>query len=155
ISNASTGSSEFWYVSASSPVRSLKDAAGRTIAYSTTGASSHMEALAFLKDYGVAAKPTATGGTAATFTPVMSGPIDIGWPAPPAGIAAAQEGKIRIIARGNELPHFREQTIRLLVAHAGWLGANRDVAARFIQAYRDTLEWMYSDPSALDAYAKF
>jgi NitT/TauT family transport system substrate-binding protein len=136
-------------------VRSLKDAAGRTIAYSTTGSSSHMEVLAFRKEYAVDAKPVATGGTAATLTQVMSGQIDIGWSSPPFGIAAAQEGKIRIVARGNELPHFRDQTIRLIVANAGWLAANRDVAARFIQAYRDTLAWMYGEPAALEAYAKF
>jgi NitT/TauT family transport system substrate-binding protein len=85
----------------------------------------------------------------------MSGQIDIGWSSPPFGIAAAQDGKIRIIARGNELPHFRDQTIRLIVANAGWLAAHGDVAARFIQAYRETLAWMYSDPAALVAYAKF
>jgi len=155
IGNASTGSSEFWYVPANSPVRGMKDAAGRTIAYSTTGSSSHMEVLALVKEYAVDARPVATGGTAATFTQVMSGQIDIGWSSPPFGIAAAQEGRIRIIAHGNELAHFRDQTIRLIVAHAGWLGAHRDVAARFVQAYRDTLAWMYADPAALEAYAKF
>ncbi len=155
IGNASTGSSEFWYVRADSPVHGLKDAAGRTIGFSTAGASSQMEVLAFLKQYGVDAKPVSTGGTAATFTQVMSGQIDIGWSSPPFGIAAAQDGKIRIIARGNELPHFRDQTIRLIVANAGWLAAHRDVAARFIQAYRESLAWMYSDPAALAAYAKF
>jgi len=155
IGNASTGSSEFWYVPANSPVRGMKDAAGRTIAYSTTGSSSHMEVLALLKEYAVDARPVATGGTAATFTQVMSGQIDIGWSSPPFGIAAAQEGRIRIIAHGNELAHFRDQTIRLIVAHTGWLGAHHDVAARFVQAYRDTLAWMYADPAALEAYAKF
>jgi NitT/TauT family transport system substrate-binding protein len=155
IGNASTGSSEFWYVRADSPVHGMKDAGGRTIGFSTVGSSSHMEVLAFVKESGVDAKPVATGGTAATFTQVMSGQIDIGWSSPPFGVAAAQEGKIRIIARGNELPHFRDQTIRLIVANAGWLAANRDAAARFIQAYRDTLEWMYGDPAALEAYAKF
>ena len=155
IGNASTGSSEFWYVPANSPVRGMKDAAGRTIAYSTTGSSSHMEVLALVKEYAVDARPVATGGTAATFTQVMSGQIDIGWSSPPFGVAAAQEGKIRIIARGNELPHFRDQTIRLIVANEAWLAANRDVAARFVQAYRDTLAWMYADPAALEAYAKF
>jgi NitT/TauT family transport system substrate-binding protein len=155
IGNASTGSSEFWYVRADSPVRGINDAAGHTIAFSTAGASSQMEVLAFLKEYGIAATPVATGGTAATFTQVMSGQIDIGWSSPPFGIAAAHDGKIRIIAHGNELPHFRDQTIRLIVANAGWLAAHRDVAARFIQAYRDTLAWMYSDPAALAAYAKF
>src|SRR5215472_11540292 len=155
IGNASTGSSEFWYVPANSPVRGMKDAAGRTIAYSTTGSSSHMEVLALVKEYAVDSRPVATGGTAATFTQVMSGQIDIGWSSPPFGIAAAQEGRIHIIAHGNELAHFRDQTIRLIVAHEAWLAANRDVAARFVQAYRDTLEWMYGNPAALEAYAKF
>jgi NitT/TauT family transport system substrate-binding protein len=155
VGNASTGSSEFWYVRADSPIHGLKDAGGRTIGFSTAGSSSQMEVLAFLKQYGVDAKPVATGGTAATFTQVMSGQIDIGWSSPPFGIAAAQDGKIRIIARGNELPHFRDQTIRLIVANGGWLAANRDLAARFVQAYRDTLAWMYSDPAALAAYAKY
>ena len=155
IGNASTGSSEFWYVSANSPVQSMKDAAGKTVGFSTAGSSSHMEVLAFLKHYAVDARPVATGGTAATFTQVMSGQVDIGWSSPPFGMAAAHEGKIRIIARGNELPYFRDQTIRLIVANAGWLDAHRDVAARFVQAYRDTLEWMYGDPAALEAYAKF
>jgi NitT/TauT family transport system substrate-binding protein len=155
IGNASTGSSEFWYVATNSPVRRMKDAGGKTIGFSTTGSSSHMEVLAFLKHEGVDARPVATGGTAATFTQVMSGQVDIGWSSPPFGIEAAREGKIRIIARGNELPYFRDQTIRLIVAHAGWLESHRDVAARFVQAYRDTLEWMYGDPAGVAAYAKF
>src|SRR5262249_5533681 len=155
VGNASTGSSEFWYVPANSPVHTMKDAAGKTIGYSTTGSSSHMEVLAFLKHYGIEAKPVATGGTAATFTQVMSGQVDVGWSSPPFGLEAAREGKIRIIARGNELPYFRDQTIRLVVANAGWLKDNRDVAARFIQAYRDTLAWMYGDPAGAAAYAKF
>jgi NitT/TauT family transport system substrate-binding protein len=155
IGNASTGSSEFWYVPANSPVQSMQGAAGKTIAYSTNGSSSHLEVLAFIKHYGVDAKPVGTGGTAATFTQVMSGQVDVGWSSPPFGIDAAREGKIRIIARGNELPYFREQTIRLIVANAEYLAKNKDVAARFIQAYRDTLEWMYGDPAGLKAYAAF
>jgi NitT/TauT family transport system substrate-binding protein len=155
IGNASTGSSEFWYVPANSPVQNMQGAAGKTIAYSTNGASSHLEVLAFLKHYGIDAKPVGTGGTAATFTQVMSGQVDVGWSSPPFGIDAAREGKIRIIARGNELPYFREQTIRLIAANAGFLAKNKDVAARFIQAYRDTLEWMYGDPAAVKAYAEF
>ena len=155
IGNASTGSSEFWYVPATSSVHSMRDAAGRTIGYSTNGASSHVEVLGFIKHYGIGAKPVATGGTASTFTQVMSGQVDIGWSSPPFGIDAAQEGKIRIIARGNELPYFRDQTIRLIVAHAGFLVKNREIAARFVQAYRETVEWMYGDPAGLKAYAAF
>jgi len=73
IGNASTGSSEYWYVPGNSPLQGMKGAAGKTIAYSTIGASSHLEVLSFLKYYGLDAKPIGTGGTAATFIQVMSG----------------------------------------------------------------------------------
>jgi len=153
IGNASTGSSEYWYVPANSALQSMKDAAGKTIAYSTVGASSHLEVLGFLKYYGIVAKPIGTGGTAATFTQVMSGQVDVGWSSPPFGLDAAQTGKIRIIARGSELPYFRDQTIRLIVANADYLQQHPAIVARFIQAYRDSLEWMYATPDGLEAYA--
>jgi ABC-type nitrate/sulfonate/bicarbonate transport system substrate-binding protein len=154
IGNASTGSSEYWYVAANSPLHGMKDAAGKSIAYSTVGASSHLEVLGFLKYYGIEAQPVATGGTAATFTQVMSGQVDVGWSSPPFGLDAAQAGKIRIIARGSELPYFRDQTIRLIVANGGYLDGHRDVVSRFVQAYRDSLDWMYSTPQGLKAYAE-
>ena len=155
IGNASTGSSEFWYVPAASAIRSLKDAGGKTIAYSTAGSSSHIEVLGFIKQYGIAARAVATGGTASTLTQVMSRQVDVGWSSPPFGLEAARDGKIRIVARGAELTNIRDQTIRLIAAHAAFLQERRDVAARFVQAYRDTIAWMYSDPAAVKAYAAF
>jgi NitT/TauT family transport system substrate-binding protein len=154
IGNASTGSSEYWYVAAKSPLQSMREAVGKTIAYSTIGASSHLEVLGFLKYYGLDAKPVGTGGTAATFTQVMSGQIDIGWSSPPFGLQAAQDGRIRIIARGSDLPYFRDQTIRLIVANADYLRQHPAIVARFVQAYRDSLEWMYASPDGLKAYAE-
>jgi NitT/TauT family transport system substrate-binding protein len=153
IGNASTGSSEYWYVPAHSPLQSMHDAAGKTIAYSTVGASSHLEVLGFLKYYGLDAKPIGTGGTASTFTQVMSGQVDVGWSSPPFGLQAAQSGQIRIIARGSDLPYFRDQTIRLIVANADYLQTQPAIVRRFIQAYRDSLQWMYSTPEGLAAYA--
>jgi NitT/TauT family transport system substrate-binding protein len=153
IGNASTGSSEYWYVPAGSPLQSMRDAAGKTIAFSTVGASSHLEVLGFLKFYGIDAKPIGTGGTAATFTQVMSGQVDVGWSSPPFGLEAAQAGQIRIIARGSDLPYFRDQTIRLIVANADYLQQQPAIVRRFVQAYRDSLQWMYSTPEGLAAYA--
>ncbi len=155
IGNASSGSSEFWYVSADSQIKTMADAGGRTIAYSTTGSSSHLIALSFIRANGLFARSVATGGPAATFTQVMSGQIDVGWSSPPFGLDAVADGRIRIVARGNDLPEFRDQTIRLIVANAGFLERRKDAAARYVQGYRDALDWMYSDPTALDAYAQF
>jgi NitT/TauT family transport system substrate-binding protein len=149
IGNASTGSSEYWYVAAKSALQSMREAVGKTIAYSTIGASSHLEVLGFLKYYGLDAKPVGTGGTAATFTQVMSGQVDIGWSSPPFGLEAAQDGRIRIIARGSDLPYFRDQTIRLIVANADYLQQHPAIVARFVQAYRDSLQWMYASRDGL------
>ena len=68
-----TGASDlYWYVPAASPIRSLKDAAGKTVAYSTNGASTHVTLLALIKHFDVKARPVATGASAVTFTQAMS-----------------------------------------------------------------------------------
>jgi NitT/TauT family transport system substrate-binding protein len=44
-----------WYVPANSPIKSFADADGKTVAYSTTGASTHLTALALIKHSNVKA----------------------------------------------------------------------------------------------------
>ena len=136
-------------------MQSMKDAAGKTVGFSTTGSSSHMEVLAFLKYYGVDAKPVATGGTAATFTQVMSGQVDIGWSSPPFGIEAAREGKIRIIARGTDVAVLNDRTVRWNITNLDMLAKRPDAIQRYMQAYRETIEWMYGEAAALDIYADY
>jgi ABC-type taurine transport system substrate-binding protein len=139
IGNASAGSSEYWYVPADSPIQTMADAGGKTIAYSTTGSSSHLIVLSLIKANALFARAIATGSPAATFTQVMSGQIDIGWASPPFGLDALGEGKIRIVARGNDLPAFKEQTIRLIVANAGFLEVFRSRGPRSVRRIRQDL----------------
>jgi len=154
IANSMTGADDlFWYVPAASPIKSIKDAGGRTIAYSTTGSSSNLTVLAFVRQFGVDAKPVATGGPSSTFTQTMSGQVDIGWSSPPFGVEALQQGRIRIVARESDVLSFRNQTVRLMIANTASAEQRRDVIDRYLQAYRETLDWMYSDPAALKAYA--
>lgn len=154
IANSTTGADDlFWYVPAASPIKTLKDAGGKTIAYSTTGSSTNLAVLAFIRQFGVDAKPVATGSPSATFTQTMSGQIDIGWSSPPFGVEALQQGRIRIVARESDVPAFRNQTVRLMVANLETVEKRRDAVERYLQAYRETLDWMYTDPAALQAYA--
>jgi len=154
IANSTTGADDlFWYVPAASSIKTLKDAGGKTIAYSTTGSSTNLAVLAFIRQFGVDAKPVATGSPSATFTQTMSGQIDIGWSSPPFGVEALQQGKIRIVARESDVPAFRNQTVRLMIANLATVEKRRDAIDRFIAAYRETLDWMYSDPAALQSYA--
>jgi NitT/TauT family transport system substrate-binding protein len=145
---------DYWYVAANSPIKTIRDANGATIAYSTNGSSTHAIALAIIKEYGLtAAKPVATGGPPPTFTQVMSGQIDVGWATPPFGIEALEQGKIRIIARGNDIAEIRNQTNRLLITSAGVLERRKAAIDRYMDAYRETVAYMYSDPMALKYYA--
>jgi NitT/TauT family transport system substrate-binding protein len=145
----------FWYVPASSRITSLTDATeANTIAYSTSGSTSNSIVLAFVKELGVKAKPTATGGPPSTFTQVMSGQVDIGWSAPPFGLEESEQGKIRLIARGSDVPSMRNQTVRVQIVNAVALTQKKDAILRFMRAYRETIEWMYASPEAVKLYAK-
>jgi len=157
IGSATTGSGDlYWYVRADSPIKSLADATEKTtIAYSTAGSSTNLLVLGLLKQFNLKARPEKTGSPPATFTAVMSGQIDIGWAAPPFGLKEIEEGKIRIVARGSDVPSTRNQTVRLLIANAGKLAKDGAVIARFMQAYREALDWMYADAKALAYYKDF
>jgi NitT/TauT family transport system substrate-binding protein len=152
---AFTGTGDlFWYVKADSPIKTIKDAtAQNTIAYSTSGSSSHNIVVAFADELGVKAKATATGGPPGTLTSVMSGQIDIGWAAPPFGLQQIKEGQIRIVARGSDIPSLRGQTVRSIIVNADALKTKRDAIMRFVAAYREAVDWMYADPKAAEMYA--
>jgi NitT/TauT family transport system substrate-binding protein len=156
ISGSATGNADFWIVKADSPLRTIKDAtSANTVAYSTNGSSSHSTVLGFIRELGLQARPIATGGPAATLTLLMSGQVDIGWTSPPLGFDMLDDGKIRIFAKANDVPSLRGETIRVNIANADNLKAHRDVFVRFMQAFRETVDWMYSDPKALDMYADY
>jgi NitT/TauT family transport system substrate-binding protein len=155
IAGEATGVADYWYVKADSPIRTLKDLDGKTVAYSTSGASTHTMALAFLHESGTSGKPVATGAPAPTLTQVMSGQVDVGWAAPPFGLDAIRDNKIRVLVRGRDLAVAHDQTIRALITSAANLATKPDAIARYIDAYRETLDWMYSSDDAIDRYASF
>lgn len=156
LAPAFTGTGDlFWYVKADSKLKTLKDAtAENTIAYSTNGSSSNNIVVAFGDELGSKAKPVATGGPAATLTAVMSGQVDIGWAALPFGLQEIKDGKIRILARGSDVPSLHGQTVRTLIVNLNSWNTKRDAIIRFMDAYRETVDWMYSDPKAIEMYSK-
>jgi NitT/TauT family transport system substrate-binding protein len=154
IGAETTGANDlYWYVKSDSPIKTLKDADGKTLGYSTNGSSTHGIVTAFVKEYDLKAKPTATGGPAANLTAVMSGQVDVGWAAPPFGLDQLDQKQIRIIATGNDASAFKGQTVRLNIANAGFLDAHKPVVDRYMKAYRETIDYMYADPAALKVYA--
>jgi NitT/TauT family transport system substrate-binding protein len=154
IGAETTGAGDlFWYVRADSPIKSLKDTDGKTIAYSTKGSSTDGVVTAFIKQYDLKAIPTATGSPSSTLTQVMSGQIDVGWSAPPFGLDQIDKNEIRVLATGNDAAVFKGQTVRTLVTNLKTLQTRKAAVEKFMKAYRETVDWLYADPAALKVYA--
>ncbi len=145
----------YWYVRANSAVRTIADLDGKTIAYSLTGSSSHAAVLALIQQYKLSAKPVSTGSIQATVTQTMTGQVDVGFGAAPFGLDVVEGGKARIVATGNDVASLRTRSVRVNVTNAATLAGRRDAITRFVQAYRETLDWMYADPAALAVYKEY
>jgi NitT/TauT family transport system substrate-binding protein len=156
IAASSTGSAElFWYVPAGSRIATMREANDASIAYSTTGASTHIAVMRFISEYGLRARPVATGNPTATATQVMSGQVDVGWAVAPFELDALERGEVRLVARAGDIAAIREQTIRVQITNARTLAERRDALGRYLAAYRETLDWMYSSPEAVQRYMTF
>jgi NitT/TauT family transport system substrate-binding protein len=119
VGASSTGSRDtFWWVAAKSPLQSMREVDGQSIAYSTTGASSHITVLPFVLDL-------------------------------------LSTRAARMIARASDIAAIREQTIRAQITNASNLAAKKDVIARYMKAYNETVDWMYSSPDAVPGYLAF
>ena len=154
-SNFRGASDTFWYARAESGIRSWKDAGGHSYAYSTTGSSSNLVSTKLLQQAGIAtARGVPTGDPVTTLTQVMSGQVDIGYSLPPIGFPDIESGKLVSLGSGEGIAEFRDQTVRCLVATPAFVGERREVAARFLQAYHRTIDWMYANDEALDWFAQ-
>jgi NitT/TauT family transport system substrate-binding protein len=156
IGASSTGSQElFWWVAGRSPLQSMRDVNGQTLAYSTTGASSHVVVLRFISEYGLKARPVATGDSSGTITQVMSGQVDVGWSVAPFVLDMLAKGEARMIARASDIAAVRGQTIRVQIINAQNLASKKDAIARYLKAYNETVDWMYASADAVPRYLAF
>ena len=150
IGNQTTGASDIvWYVAANSPIKAFRDFDGRSLSYSTSGSSSHILAQALTAHFNIKPKLVPTGDMAGTLTQVLSGQVDIGWLAPPVGLEPAQTGRTRIIGNAGVVPVYKDQTVRVQVVNAAILTAKKELITRYLRAYRDVVDWMYTDDPAM------
>jgi NitT/TauT family transport system substrate-binding protein len=120
----------------------MREVDGQSIAYSTTGASSHITVLRFISEYGLKAQ-------------VMSGQVDVGWSVAPFVLDLLSTGAARMIGRASDIAAIREQTIRVQITNASNLAAKKDTFGRYRTAYNETIDWMYSSAEAVPRYLAF
>src|ERR671923_2981343 len=95
-----TGMDAFWFVQSNTPMRKLEDLAGKKVAYSRPGASSHMAVLAIadqIKAKGLKpAEPVSLGGIPEVYTSVRTGQADAGWSVAPFQLDRVEKGELRV-----------------------------------------------------------
>jgi NitT/TauT family transport system substrate-binding protein len=157
IASQMTGANDlFWYVPATSAIKTKKDMDGHTIGFTRPGSSTDLAARLFAKEAGITLKFVSTGEAAPTLTQVMSGQLDIGWSVPPFALDKVKAGEIRIMGSGNDVPDLVHQSTRAVLASVDLLTKRRDVARRYMKVYAETVEWMYANLDDSVAYfAKF
>jgi NitT/TauT family transport system substrate-binding protein len=156
ISSEMTGAPDlYWFVPADSPIHTIQDMNDKTVSFSAVGSSSHGSLLALIAQYHLTAKPTPTGNIASTITQTMTKQVDVGFGAAPFGLDLVESGKARIIATGNDVEALKTRAVRVNLTGASTLQNRHDVLVRFMQGYKETIDWMYSSPEALKVYGEY
>ena len=112
-----TGMDAFWYVQSNTAMRKMEDLAGKKVAYSRPGASSHMAVLAIadqIKAKGLKpAEPVSLGGIPEVYTAVRTGQADAGWSVAPFQLDLVEKGELRVVVKGDEIAALKEITPRV------------------------------------------
>jgi NitT/TauT family transport system substrate-binding protein len=139
----------FWYSLGSSPYRKMEDLAGKRIAFSNPGSSSHMAVLAVieaLKAKGLPApQAISLGGMPDALTGVKTGQADAGFAVPPLFFDQIEKGDLRIVFRGSEIQKFNDVTIRVTFANASFVERNPDTVRAFFRAYQRSMDFMFEN----------
>ena len=142
-----TGMDAFWYVQSSTAIRKMEDLAGKKIAYSRPGASSHMAVLAIadqIKAKGLKpAEPVSLGGIPEVYTAVRTGQTDAGWSVPPFQLDLVEKGVLRVVVRGDEITAMREITPRVHFLNNDFAAKNPDAVRGFFRAQQRALDYMF------------
>jgi NitT/TauT family transport system substrate-binding protein len=144
-----TGLDAIWYVQSNTPIKRLEDLAGKKVAYSRPGSSTHMGALAIadqVKAKGL--KPpevVSLGGIPEVYTAVRTGQADAGWSVPPFQLDLVDKGELRVVVKGDELLSLREITPRVHFVNNAFAAKNPDAVRAFFRAQQRALDYMFEN----------
>jgi NitT/TauT family transport system substrate-binding protein len=142
-----TGMDAFWYVQSNTPMRKLEDLAGKKVAYSRPGASSHMAVLAIadqIKAKGLKpAEPVSLGGIPEVYTAVRTGQADAGWSVAPFQLDKVEKGELRVVVRGEEINAMKEISARVHFTNNDFAAKNPDAVRGFFRAQQRALDYMF------------
>lgn len=144
-----TGMDAFWYVQSNTAMRKIEDLAGKKVAYSRPGASSHMAVLAIadqIKAKGLKpAEPVSLGGIPEVYTAVRTGQADAGWSVAPFQLDRVEKGELRVVVKGDEILAMKEITPRVHFVNTEFAAKNPEVVRGFFRAQQRALDYMFEN----------
>jgi len=142
-----TGMDAFWYVQGHTPMRKIEDLAGKKVAYSRPGSSSHMAVMAIadqIKAKGLKpAEPVSLGGIPEVYTAVRTGQADAGWSVAPFQLDRVEKGELRVVVKGEEIVAMREITPRVHFLNNDFAAKNPVAVRGFFHAQQRALDYMF------------
>jgi NitT/TauT family transport system substrate-binding protein len=141
-----TGMDSFWYAPAGSPIRKMEDLAGKKVAFSRAGSSTHMAVLAIsdqIKAKGLKpVEPISLGGVPESYTGVRTGQADAGWSVAPFMLDRIDKGELRVVVKGSEIEALNAITSRVHFINNGFAAKQPDVVRAFFRAHQRAVEYM-------------
>lgn len=142
-----TGMDAYWYVQSNTSIRKLDDLAGKKVAYSRPGASSHMAVLGIadqLKARGLKpAEPVSLGGIPEVYTAVRTGQADAGWSVAPFYLDRVEKGELRVVVRGDEIAAMKDITARVHFTNNDFAARSPEAVRGFFRAQQRALDYMF------------
>jgi NitT/TauT family transport system substrate-binding protein len=156
ISPEETGAPDiFWVAKMDTAITSMQDLHGQAVGFSAPGALDHLVLLTLLREAGVDdARLLPIGAADNGMLMVLNFELQASWGGPLSAVKDLSSGEDRVIGRANDSPLVRNETVRVNVANANFLAGHRASVLGFLKAYKKSIDWAYSDPAALQAYAK-
>jgi NitT/TauT family transport system substrate-binding protein len=137
-------SDSFFYVPADSPIKTIDDLKGKSIAYSRPGSVSEVLLRDLSTERHIEFKPVSGGALDAIFTMTMTRQIDVGMSVPPTAIDALRKGEIRVVFDGNVVESQRDVVNRVSIASGNFVTNRRAVGTKFLTVLHDCIDWMYA-----------
>jgi NitT/TauT family transport system substrate-binding protein len=135
----------FFYVPADSPIKTIDDIKGKSVAFPRPGGAGEAILLALKEERKIDFKPVATGGMDATFTMTMTKQVDVGYSVPPSVLSNVDKGEVRVVFSGDDVQSQKNLTGRVIIASADFIKNRRPVAVKFMEVLDKCIDWAYAN----------
>lgn len=139
-----------YYVPGDSPIRSLDDTAGASVASSGPGSTTDLLGQELRKQIkgsgGDAPNIEALGSPPDIFTAVRTGQVDVGWTTPPFFFEDFADGSMRQIGTGNDIDALAGTTARVTLARQDIVEDRPEDLTKFFDAYQSAIDFIYGNP---------